>query len=420
MPSAQPSATRPQNVSLMDVIVGVELFILALVYSRTYTFYPALRSPLNWAAFLIPLAFVVPAFIFRVQAALITIGIVVVLFVYQLWFASIWNTPFTGTALGSYQALLLTAMIAMHARKADPERFLAIFFTAAVCYLILYLYLYLSIDPESIRSSQMQGRDDFAAAIRRTHSSRGGYNSESDYKVGTSGAIMAFLVVYSFAWVLTERRTWKKTAVAAIFAIAVYATWISDSRWNTLSIVLACVMLLVPMGAQKRSYFAIFIVVVGTLLYTTSAFVSFNMFSVAAKDVTGGARFEEFNVANPVFLRTPVVGIGLKNSSDDYDAVFQGDVFTSDLGWYGDLVQTGLVGLLLVLLMYWLIAQFITKLLALQGASLSVNFASAYLVYLSVVGYITPQLSAGAGGIILCWALAYTRIPNARFARESI
>lgn len=416
MPSTQPSATRRQNISMMDVIVGVELFILALVYSRTYTFFPALRSPLNWAAFVIPLAFVLPAFILRLQSALITIGIVIILFAYQLWFASLWHTPFTGTALGTYQGLLLTAMIAMHARRGDPSRFLTIFFVAALCYLALYLYLYWSIDAEQIRNAQMQGNDDFASSIRRTHDSRGGYNAESEYKVGTSGAIMAFLVLYSFAWALLERQSGKRLAALTVFGFSAYALWVADSRWNTVCTISACAILITPIGARVRSYAAAIFAAVGIAVYTIAAFTSFNIFSFVANDATGAARFEEFNVANPVFLRTPVVGVGLKNGAQDYGAVFQGNVFTSDLGWYGEMIQTGVIGMLLLLASHWLMARFVARLAGLRNYALTVNAASAYLCYLVCVQFITPQLWEGAGAILLCWSLAFFGAPILRNA----
>jgi hypothetical protein len=414
MPSAPPSATRQQTISLMDVIVGVELFILALVYSRTYTFFPTLRSPLNWAAFMIPLAFVLPAFILRLQSALITIGIVIILFAYQLWFASLWHTPFTGTALGSYQGLLLTAMIAMHARRGDPSRFLTIFFVAALCYLALYLYLCASINPEAIRIAQMQGSGDFASSIRRTHDSREGYIVESEYKVGTSGAIMSFLVLYSLGWSLTARGIVTKMTAITALALSCYAIWIADSRWNLLSTLIACVVLLIPFGARLRSLVAVAVAAAGIAIYTVAAFTSFNIFSFIAKDVTGAARVSEFYAANPVLLRMPVSGIGIKNSADDYDTVFQGDVFTSDLGWYGDLIQTGVIGMLVLLFCHWVIARFAARLSRTPGEIAAANIVSAYLIYLACVQFITPQLWGGAGSILLCWSLAYVGVPYFR------
>jgi hypothetical protein len=418
MPSAKLSAAPRQTVSLMDVIVGVELFILALVYSRTYTFFPALRSPLNWAAFVIPLAFVLPAFILRVQSALITIGIVLILFSYQLWFALLWHTPFTGTALGTYQGLLLTAMIAMHARQGDPSRFLTVFFVAALCYLTLYLYLYWSIDSEQIRYAQMQGNDDFASSIRRTHDSRGGYNDESEYKIGTSGAIMAFLVLYSFAWTLLERKNWRRLAAFALFGLSTYALWVADSRWNTFSTIFACAMLLVPVGARLRSYSAVIVAATGISVYAIAAFTSFNVFSFIGNDATGAARLEEFNAANAVFLRTPIAGVGLKNSGEDYGSVFQGDVFTSDLGWYGEMIQTGVIGMLLLFANHWLMARFVTRLARTRNNALAVNSVSAYLFYLACVQFITPQLWEGAGAILLCWVLAFVGGPINRTAAD--
>lgn len=420
MSSAPPSATRRQTISLMDVIVGVELFILAIVYSRTYTFFPALRSPLNWAAFLIPLAFVLPAFILRLQSALITIAVVLILFGYQIWFASLWHTPFTGTALGTYQGLLLTAMIAMHARREDPSRFLTIFFVAALCYLALYLYICASINPEEIRSAQIQGSGDFASSIRRTHDSRGGYNLESQYKVGTSGAVMSLLVLYSLGWTLGARSTWKRASAITLLMISSYAIWIADSRWNLLSTLIACVLLLIPLGARVRSYLAIAVAAGGIAIYTAAAFTSFNMFSLVAKDVTGAARVNEFYAANPVFLRTPVAGIGIKNSENDYDAVFQADVYASDLGWYGNLIQTGIIGMLLLLLCHGMIARFATRLSRAPGGLMAANITSAYLFYLACVQFITPQLWGGAGAVVLCWALANVGVLNFRAPSESV
>ena len=402
----------------MDVVVGIELLALSLVFSRTYSFFPEFRSPLLMGVTFLPLLFVIPALVVRPFAAFITIAIVGIVFGYQFWFAGLWGTPFTGDALGTFPGMFLAAMISVHARNATPSRFLAIFFVATLCYLALYFYLVASIDASAIIREQMQGTGNFASSIRRTHESRGGLMVESEYKIGTSGAVMAFLVLYSLALLLRVRGWVRKLRVLPLVAATVYGLWISDSRFNTLVTAMAAVALLLPIPTRVRAYGGFAIAVAGCVIYASAAFAPYNVFSNLEWDFSGAARSKEFAVANPVLLQTPILGIGIKNSAEDFDAVFTGDVYTADLGYYGEMIQTGVVGLLLLALCHWVIARFAVRAERQGDDPLVPRLVSAYLVYVALIQFLTPQLWAGAGSIMLSLCLAYVGV-RTRSARPT-
>lgn len=407
MARARPGGPTGLRIDWLDLVVAIELFILALIYSRTYTFFPAFKSPLNWLAILIPLAFVVPAIFMRPYAAIVTGAVAVILLAYQLWFASLWGTAFTASALGTYQGLLLAAMIAVHARNRGPSRFLAIFFIAALCYLALYFLLYATIDAKAIMLQQMQGEGDFASAIRRTHDSRGGPLSQNEYKIGTSGVIMTFMVLYSLALAVSTRNIGVRVVAGVLLAITTYGLVISDSRFNFLATVIAAILVLIPISGKWRSYLSLWVAGLGIVGYSISAFANVNLFSLINFDFSGQARVDQFEVANPVFLITPILGIGLKNEGEDFKAVFKGDVFVTDLGWYGDLLQSGVIGMLLLFICYYLIVRLIQRLPRTRENALSSLVLSSMLAYLVCVQFLTPQLWSGAGSIILSIAFAY-------------
>lgn len=414
MPRGLKPAPLQIDLRIMDLVVAVEVFILAITYSRTYTFFPEARSALNLTAAILPLAFVVPALFSRIYAALISIAIVAVLLLYQFWFSALWGTPFTATAFGTYQALLVTAMVAIYGRNGDPSRFLAVCFAALLCYLALYLYLYWSIDPAHVMRQQMKGEADFAAAIRRTHESRSGSMYQSEYKIGTSGAVMAYLVLYSSALLVSAKGVGKKLVAFLLVALALYALWIADSRFNMAATLVAVVVLMLPIGARFRAYGGASLATAGIVAYVIAAFSNYNIFALFANDQSGAERAAQFLIANPVFLGTPFLGVGLKNAGEDYAAVFNGDVFTADLGWYGELVQTGLLGMALLLFCHWFMARFVVRLSRERPGALAARMAGAYLVYLACVQFITPQLWEGAGAIFLCWVFAHASMRRRR------
>lgn len=414
MPRVRLLALRPLNIRPLDIIVGIELFILTLVYSRTYTFFPALRSPLNWISFMIPLAFVIPALKMRAYAALITISIVVLLFSYQLWFVALWHTPFTGTALGSYQSLILAAMFAVHARNSSPSRALAILFIVTILYLFIYIYLNFTIDANSIIQYQMQGIDDFAQSIRRTHDSRGKGNYYSEYKIGTSGAIMSYMVIYALSAFVSWRNGILRIYAGVLLLLAVYGLWISDARSNTASVAVACLIMLIPMPSRWRANLGFALAGLGIVTYVFCAFGSANVFSLLAWDYSGAARARQFDVANPVYLETPWLGIGLKNAGDDFAAVFADPVYTADLGWYGDLIQFGILGAVLLFVSFSLVARFVARLTREGENPFITRMLSTYLVYLACVQFITPTAFSGSGAIVLSLAFAYLSLPRPR------
>jgi hypothetical protein len=390
----------------LDVLLLVELFLLCVAYSRTYNFFPETRTFINLFTLLVPLAFVPFVLRSRPVLALCIASVVALIFGYQAYFSSLWGTEFTGEAIGSYQGLMLGALIALHARTEGPARFLKVFFIAAFLYLILYLYLYTTIDATHILSQQAVGGSDYVSSIRRTHESREGLRELSEFKIGTSGPIMTYLVLYSAALVMSRKSIAGFAISFGLFAIAALGMWKSDSRFNTAVSIVACVVMLIPASSRIKAHISFGLAALGIVAYIAFAMAPVNPFSFLNFDASGAARMNEFDVANPVFRRTPLLGIGLKNTVLDYEAVFTGDVAATDLGWYGDLIQFGIVGMLLFLWTMWLVVRYISRLSDSRADSLSVRVITAFFAYLVGVQFITPQFWQGAGAIMLSLALA--------------
>ncbi|MES3046689.1 hypothetical protein [Sphingomonas faeni] len=403
---AGPARVRPFTV--LDIVIGIELFLLIVIASRTYTFFPFLPvSLLNRLSFVIPIACLPLVLVRHPYAGVATIGILAIVLSYQYWFASLWGTQFTGSGIGSYQALLLAPLAALLSARFPASRFVRIFFAAAVVHLFVYLLLYLTLDVNMIRQQAMSGDRDLQGAIRRTHEAAASTSIEySDFKIGTSGAAMSFVVLYAISHLYGIRRLLPRLGMAVLAALSLYGMWVSDSRWNTASTLVALVLLAIPMGSRARAWLGFSTAALAAAIWIAAASAPFNPFSLSS-DRSGSARALEFEAANPVLRHTLPLGIGLPNQDGDLEAVFSENVFIGDLGYYGDLLTTGLIGVALVVLAFWLIARFIGDLARTEPNERLARFLSAYLVYLAVVQIITPQLTSGIGGVFLSLAIAY-------------
>lgn len=400
---------RRLNLRVIDLAVFLELLLLAIVYSRLYSFFPNYRSVINIAAIVIPLLFVVPALYSRTISALYTIGILFILIFYQLWFSVIWNTPFTGSALGAFQGLALTAMIAVHARDRDPARFLVIMFMSCLVYLVLYLFFLKSIDASYISMQQSRGESDFASSIMRTHASKNGDTTENSYRLVVSGVHLAFPFIYALSWLTVSRSALGRLIATALLALSGYCLWVSDSRFNTATTLIAALSIFIPLPARLKGFSYFGIAVAGVFAYSVAAFANFNLFSFLSFDQSGVVRAQEFVAANPVFLSTPILGTGLWNTGDDLRVPYNGAfVAPSDLGWYGELLQHGVVGAVLLMLCYLAIPLLISRLGRSEtGSRLSIRVLTSLSLYFALVQFVTTQLWEGAGAIFVSLTLAY-------------
>jgi hypothetical protein len=400
---------RVRAFTVLDIVIGIELLLLIVVASRTYTFFPFLSdSLLNRVTFVISVACLPLVLLRYPYVGLATIAILAIVLGYQYWFAGLWGTQFTGLGMGSYQALFIAPLAALLSARFPASRFVQIFFFAAVVHLLIYLMLYATLDVDMIRQQAMSGERDLRGAIRRTHEAAAGSSIEySDFKIGTSGAAMSFVVLFSISHLYGLRRLLPRLGMAVITALSLYGMWVSDSRWNTASTLFALFALVIPMGSPARAWLGFSTAALAAAIWIAAAAAPFNPFMLSASDRSGNARAVEFEAANPVLRQTLPLGIGLPNQDGDLDVVFSESVFIADLGYYGSLLTTGLFGVFLVVLAFWLIARFTSDLARTEPNERLARFLSAYLVYLAVVQIITPQLTAGVGGVFLSLALAY-------------
>ncbi len=400
--------TPSRSITLIDIVIGIELFLLIVIQSRTNTFFPVITTSfLNRLTFFISIAFLPLAIVRYPYAVAATVGLIGLIIGYQYWFASLWSTEFSGLLLGSYQPLLLAPMVALISARFPASRFVKIFFLAAIVHLILYLFLYLTLDVDMIRYQAMSGQEALRGAIRRTHEAAGTTMQYSEFKIGTSGSAMSFLVLYSIAHLYGLRGLWPRIGMVVLAVLSLYGMWVSDSRWNAASTLVALLALLIPVGSRVRAWLGFGIAASAILLWIAAATAPFNLFSLTSSDRSGNARALEFEAANPVLRQNLKLGIGLPNQDGDLDAVFSEAVYIADLGYYGDLLTTGLVGVALVLLAFWTIARFTGDLSATAPNERVARFLSAYLVYLAMVQIVTPQLTSGVGGVFLSLALGY-------------
>ncbi|WP_022674756.1 O-antigen ligase family protein [Novosphingobium sp. B-7] len=407
MTTATASPARDRSITFLDIIIGVELFLLIVMVARTYTFLPFLTfTILSWTTLLLSLAFLPFALTRLPYAGFALIAMFAIIFGYQYWFASVWHTRFTGALIGSYQPLFLTPMAAILSVRFPASRFLRIFFIAAIVHLFIYIFLYQTLDANMIRHLATSGQEALQGQLRRTHDAAAS-GSYSDFKIATSDSAMAFVVLYSISHLYGQRSLWARAGMAALAALSVYGLIVSDSRWNTAATVAGLLMLAIPMGSRVRAWLGFAIAAAGIAMVIIAASLPFNPFSLMASDSSGIARALQFDTANPVFWQTPILGIGLPNQANDLDSVFTDTVYVADLGYFGDMLGTGFVGILLILLAFWYMARFTGDLSAGEANQRAARFLSAFLIYLAIEQIFSPQLTVGLGGVFLSLSLAY-------------
>lgn len=411
-------ASPRRSISFLDVILLVELALLAILYGRLTSFFPDLTTPFRWITLALPLACVPFALSAKPIAAIMAIVPLIGVTFYQVWFSLRWGTPFTGDALGAFQAMSLSAMIAIHCRERDPIRFLWILYIASMFYIALHAYYLFTIDVDFVARQQSLGQGGFASSISRTHAAQDA-NVDDEYKLAVSGFFMAYAVIFSASLSRTINSFWRFVGVMVAIIFSAYILVVSDSRFNTFSTIASCAYLLVPASIHRKAQISMILAAVGIAIYTTSAFFQINLFNIIAYDRSGAIRADEFATSNPVFLSNPVLGIGLWGGPDDLKIPYHGVyVAPSDLGWYGTALQHGLIGIILLLICHFYFYKLIVRFYFMGFSKLSLNVLNCCFLYLALVQYLSPQFWEGAGAVLISMTIAYWPEVRSRIVRH--
>jgi hypothetical protein len=397
------------NINLLDIMLFTQMFLLALYYSGSYYFFEQYRSALFQGIFAIDALFIVAALPFTPVVALSSALIILIVVGYQAVFTFNYGTAFTGAYIGSFPCLYAAGLFALHARRRTLARALGIIYAASLLYLFVYLYLRHSIDPYTIMKQQLAGGEGVSRAVARAHGSAGAASGQTEYRIRISGFHQAFVLFYSIALLRVRRGTLPRVGWTLSALFAGYCLAVADYRFNLACVGLAVLIGLLPaVRVTAKAASALAIALISVVVTTVCGFTSLNPFTLFAGDETGMFRANEFAPAMQQFRRFPVFGIGLPGSSDDYTTAFEGtQVFPSDLGYFGELLQHGVIGMMLLFVSHVLVFLLIVRATRRFGPGVESRVILDCFVFTVLTEFVVTSMWEAASGLLVSLAIAY-------------
>lgn len=313
--------------------------------------------------------YVVPVLLFVVAAVLI-IG---QMMVYEM------NWGMTANPAGAAQyTVILTFIVFFIVGRDGLSEYaintLAVYALGYVCFYIAYVAAYFSgLLPPS-----------FTTALLLNDADRG------DRFFAYAGAL-------SFSWYVAlsrvrERRTQRRVAV---FGLCVLANVLTLSR-----VYLACLAAVTAMELLRLPRAVIRIVCIGSLFFI-SAVLLYGLidtrwnpfFAFSSNDASGLGRGLEYQIAQDLLMRSPILGLGL-SSSPEQPGLLTGISFFSpgDLGMAGVMLDFGVVGLSLFLASSWIACTRLPTVKSYQADALNLTGCT-----LAMYGCIAPILFVPGG-----------------------
>lgn len=399
--------TEGLSLSYMDIILMVEVFLLAFVYSGSEAFFPGLRTPVYYLSLAIALIFIPLSFSKSKVAGAAGVGILLTLLGYMFLFTLNYGTTFTGEMIASFTGLLTVGLFAYHAAQSDLRHTLFLFFIACCVYLGLYFFVVLTLDVMSLVKTQMAGGE-IARSIMRTHDSGVAGSGNTAFRIRISAIHMSFGLFYSLAMIQERNYALKRSfwiGSAVLFGAAVL---MSDFRYMLAIVVATIILHLLPIRIAIKASAVLAANVVSIITFMFFALMSINAFVFMANDSTGYVRVQEVNLALEIIEKYPLLGMGLWNNASDFTIVFGAQFMApSDIGYFGEIMQHGLLGLFLILISNFVIFLLTLRLgrdpFALLEAR-TILMAFAFIVGMQIM---TTLLWESGGSLILALSIAY-------------
>lgn len=397
----------------MDAMLIVQIVLIGCVIGRYQQFFPGYESyfyifcfflniaGMGIAIFLAPYAAAVAAIFWSIAAFFLAV------------FAIRFGTPISGVSLGTYAPIFTAGLLGAHLALGSAKRTMAVIYLGCLGYLLIYLYIVRSIDAQTIFKMQMTGQD-IATSIVRSHA--GAENDDAGYRVFNCGFFMAYAMFYPAA-MLPLVRGWRRILYAALAIAAFVCLWLADFRFNLICVFLSLMVGFVPIGVSLGVR-ARAVSVVAALLMTglvAVALLGANFFQLLAFDASGMVRVIEAEYAMEMIPTGPIFGTGLFGRGEDWGTLWGSmQVAPSDIGWYGVLLQYGIMGCLIQLGMLFAMAGMVRRLLAWSPRSPEAVIMLCCLAHLTVSQVITTVLWDGGGAIAAMLAIVFLLSPAAR------
>lgn len=405
--------TQGKRWSLFEAVFLFQLVLLSLVYSQATSFYENLTSPLFYTCLLINVFFALTEVQKNFLASGITFFIIAIILGYQAVFSIQYGTEFTGKFLGTFPGLCMAGVFSVSLRRQGIKSTLFIIYISCIIYLFIYLYLLNSIDAYAVMQQQMVGGKDVSHAILRAHGSETAASGHTEYRIKTSGFHMAYALLYPICMFSTQRRWIIRSALAIGAAFATYCLWKADFRFNLLATLIGAITIIIPtIPGRLKEIGAFSFLVLNLFLTILFWIIDLNPYKIFSGDETGAVRISEFEAGMAAFRHVPLFGTGLPGKGEDYQLPFGNSIVApSDIGYFGELIQHGVFGIILLFFSHWIIF----RIIIIAGRHVEIRAAQSLMlgifVYTVFAEILMTVLWEGGASIILSLAIAALGMP---------
>jgi hypothetical protein len=401
--------------SLLDGVLVFNLYLVAIFFSRTFEFFPGGKTLVNSYMFASNVVFMLLAILLHPTARNFIIAMATFLFVELMVFILNFDLKLYAASLASFPALFSCGLLALYARRYSLERAMRMLFTACFGYMLTFLYFHYSIDAYQIALARAHGLET-GSSIMIAHGVDSTAIADAAFRIAVSAIHLAF----GFFYALEQYRTRRSLGWLGVTLLFGFCIAVCDFRFMMAAIVLTALVSFVPMAAatKLRAGLAfVFVTIIGSAIL---ALLSINVYGLLQSDATGLIRFFEADTAIDFIRSYPLLGTGLYGTAADLVTVYGNSVLApSDIGYLGELLQFGLVGLLLLLGCNVLTYRFVQSVQEQRIADIAIPRTLISVFLFTVIMEVTSTFLWEEGGaLLLALSVAYlgrtARAPSRR------
>ncbi len=387
-----------QVLLLIDCLYVFQVLLLAAGFSQAYTFFPGSRPLFLYPILAINMFFLVVGLIKLNRSSIFMVFVLALILFYSMLFSAHFGTTLTLAKPASFGGIMSIALLGVVAHYRSLDKALSLTATGCVLYLLLFFYLRSTIDPAAIMAANKIG-EQTNQSIMAAHGSAG-----DTFRIRVS----VLHIVFGLTYYLANLKQ-KVSIKSVIFVTAFISTVIlSDYRFMMVSAAVVGLAIFFPLPVSAKSKICLFVAALAMVFVLASSSISFNYYHLTAVDKSSSARAEEAELAMAWFSKYPLFGIGQYSESSDIDLLSEGrNLFISDLGLMGELLQYGILGYILLFISFMFMNYFVSGLSRFRYSIISQDILLGSFVFVVMYELTGTFIWAGGGGFILAIMVGY-------------
>ncbi|MBA2935949.1 hypothetical protein HZF05_17860 [Sphingomonas sp. CGMCC 1.13654] len=409
--------------TLLDGILVFNLFLVAIFFSRTFEFFPGGKSLVNTYMFASNAIFLVLAVMLHPTARNFIIAMATFIFIELMVFVLHFGLKFYAASLASFPGLFSCGLIAIYARQYPLDRAMRMIFAACFAYALTFLHFHYSIDAYQLAVARSHGLET-GSSIMIAHGVEGTSVSDAAFRIAVSAIHLAF----GFFYALEQYRARRSTTWLGITLFFGFCIAICDFRFMMAAILLTAVISFIPLSRATKLKAGMGFILVTLIGSAVLAIFSFNIYGVLQSDATGLVRYYEAEIAFDFIHAYPLLGTGLYGTADDLASVYGNSILApSDIGYLGEFLQFGMLGLLLLLLCNMLVYRFVKSAGGRPDSDIVIGRTlTSLFLFVAIMQTTSTFLWEEGGALILALSIGYasrsvlSRRPRVRAAAARV